>query len=141
MVSWWYDRWIRPHLLMRCHPGASAVAGKLRSYPPVVLSGKKVIVNQDHWRLPRDHSFMRVVTNCSGHLSGTCSVSAGYSQFELLGKKFCILYALCEQQLSKQRQGKLGNLSPFDLLLRLVHALGTTAVYQVSGYVIMSMYT
>ena len=32
--------------------------------------------------------------------------SVGYSGFELLGKKFCILYALCEQQLSKQRLGK-----------------------------------
>ena len=32
------------------------------------------------------------------------SFSPGYSQMDLLGKKFCILYALCEQQLSKQRQ-------------------------------------
>ena len=27
--------------------------------------------------------------------------SVGYSAIDLLGKKFCILYALCEQQLSK----------------------------------------
>lgn len=34
--------------------------------------------------------------------------SVGYSGFELLGKKFCILYALCEQQLSKQRHYDFG---------------------------------
>jgi len=34
--------------------------------------------------------------------------SVGYSQMEMLGKKFCILYALCEQQLSKQRHYDFG---------------------------------
>ncbi|CAJ1345300.1 unnamed protein product [Effrenium voratum] len=34
--------------------------------------------------------------------------SVGYSQMDLLGKKFCILYALCEQQLSKQRHYDFG---------------------------------
>eukprot|EP00927_Polykrikos_kofoidii_P046386 TRINITY_DN40623_c0_g2_i1.p1 TRINITY_DN40623_c0_g2~~TRINITY_DN40623_c0_g2_i1.p1 ORF type:complete len:3637 (-),score=783.39 TRINITY_DN40623_c0_g2_i1:390-10571(-) len=34
--------------------------------------------------------------------------SVGYSMFELLGKKFCVLYALCEQQLSKQRHYDFG---------------------------------
>eukprot|EP00929_Paragymnodinium_shiwhaense_P087549 TRINITY_DN476_c0_g6_i1.p1 TRINITY_DN476_c0_g6~~TRINITY_DN476_c0_g6_i1.p1 ORF type:complete len:3651 (-),score=1240.57 TRINITY_DN476_c0_g6_i1:538-10725(-) len=34
--------------------------------------------------------------------------SVGYSQMDILGKKFCILYALCEQQLSKQRHYDFG---------------------------------
>mmetsp|Transcript_3629 Transcript_3629/g.6367 ORF Transcript_3629/g.6367 Transcript_3629/m.6367 type:complete len:3156 (-) Transcript_3629:97-9564(-) len=34
--------------------------------------------------------------------------SVGYSMMDLLGKKFCILYALCEQQLSKQRHYDFG---------------------------------
>jgi dynein heavy chain len=34
--------------------------------------------------------------------------SVGYSAMDLLGKKFCILYALCEQQLSKQRHYDFG---------------------------------
>jgi dynein heavy chain len=34
--------------------------------------------------------------------------SVGYSQMDLLGKKFCILYNLCEQQLSKQRHYDFG---------------------------------
>jgi dynein heavy chain len=34
--------------------------------------------------------------------------SAGYSSMDLLGKKFNILYALCEQQLSKQRHYDFG---------------------------------
>jgi dynein heavy chain len=34
--------------------------------------------------------------------------SVGYSMIDLLGKKFCILYALCEQQLSKQRHYDFG---------------------------------
>jgi len=34
--------------------------------------------------------------------------SVGYSAIEILGKKFCILYALCEQQLSKQRHYDFG---------------------------------
>ena len=41
---------------------------------------------------------------CGAHFIFISHAShAGYSGFELLGKKFCILYALCEQQLSKQR--------------------------------------
>ena len=39
--------------------------------------------------------------------------SPGYSGFELLGKKFCILYALCEQQLSKQRRSRCANIDAF----------------------------
>jgi len=34
--------------------------------------------------------------------------SVGYSAIDILGKKFCILYALCEQQLSKQRHYDFG---------------------------------
>ena len=34
--------------------------------------------------------------------------SVGYSAIDVLGKKFCILYALCEQQLSKQRHYDFG---------------------------------
>jgi dynein heavy chain len=34
--------------------------------------------------------------------------SVGYSSMDILGKKFCILYALCEQQLSKQRHYDFG---------------------------------
>merc|ERR1719393_1084486 len=34
--------------------------------------------------------------------------SVGYSMMEILGKKSCILYALCEQQLSKQRHYDFG---------------------------------
>merc|ERR1719298_223176 len=34
--------------------------------------------------------------------------SVGYSMMDILGKKFCILYALCEQQLSKQRHYDFG---------------------------------
>merc|ERR1719440_2586410 len=34
--------------------------------------------------------------------------SVGYSQIDVIGKKFCILYALCEQQLSKQRHYDFG---------------------------------
>ncbi|CAE8603461.1 unnamed protein product [Polarella glacialis] len=34
--------------------------------------------------------------------------SVGYSSMDLLGKKFCVLYALCEQQLSKQRHYDFG---------------------------------
>merc|ERR1719281_450582 len=34
--------------------------------------------------------------------------SVGYSMMDMLGKKFCILYNLCEQQLSKQRHYDFG---------------------------------
>merc|ERR1712151_979231 len=34
--------------------------------------------------------------------------SVGYSLIDILGKKFCVLYALCEQQLSKQRHYDFG---------------------------------
>jgi dynein heavy chain len=34
--------------------------------------------------------------------------SVGYASIDILGKKFCILYALCEQQLSKQRHYDFG---------------------------------
>ena len=34
--------------------------------------------------------------------------SVGYASMEVLGKKFCVLYALCEQQLSKQRHYDFG---------------------------------
>eukprot|EP00928_Gymnodinium_smaydae_P031098 TRINITY_DN22944_c0_g2_i2.p1 TRINITY_DN22944_c0_g2~~TRINITY_DN22944_c0_g2_i2.p1 ORF type:complete len:3465 (-),score=972.42 TRINITY_DN22944_c0_g2_i2:18-9410(-) len=34
--------------------------------------------------------------------------AVGYAQMDILGKKFCILYALCEQQLSKQRHYDFG---------------------------------
>jgi dynein heavy chain len=34
--------------------------------------------------------------------------SVGYSKMDLLGKKFCVLYNLCEQQLSKQRHYDFG---------------------------------
>merc|ERR1719331_2897337 len=34
--------------------------------------------------------------------------SAGYTLMEPLGKKFCILYSLCEQQLSKQKHYDFG---------------------------------
>jgi dynein heavy chain len=34
--------------------------------------------------------------------------SVGYDKIDILGKKFCILYALCEQQLSKQRHYDFG---------------------------------
>ena len=34
--------------------------------------------------------------------------SVGYSAIDVLGKKFCVLYALCEQQLSKQRHYDFG---------------------------------
>eukprot|EP00931_Biecheleriopsis_adriatica_P036383 TRINITY_DN2095_c0_g1_i5.p1 TRINITY_DN2095_c0_g1~~TRINITY_DN2095_c0_g1_i5.p1 ORF type:complete len:4649 (-),score=1173.32 TRINITY_DN2095_c0_g1_i5:61-14007(-) len=34
--------------------------------------------------------------------------SVGFSQMDVIGKKFCILYALCEQQLSKQRHYDFG---------------------------------
>ncbi|CAK0822430.1 unnamed protein product [Prorocentrum cordatum] len=34
--------------------------------------------------------------------------AVGYASMDMLGKKFCILYALCEQQLSKQRHYDFG---------------------------------
>ncbi|CAE8591739.1 unnamed protein product, partial [Polarella glacialis] len=34
--------------------------------------------------------------------------SVGYSSMDMIGKKFCVLYALCEQQLSKQRHYDFG---------------------------------